>query len=131
VTGEIHTGLLVYVGVASDDGAVDVAYIADKVCSLRIFPDESDKLNLDVNQSGGEVLVVSAFSLQGDARKGRRPSFDAAAPPEHARIMYEMLCDALTGEGLAVQRGSFGDRMQVQSVNEGPVCIMLDSKKLF
>src|SRR3989304_1861384 len=91
----VEHGLLVYLGVAADDGDADLTYIADKVRHLRIFSDESDRMNLDVAQAGGKVLVVSAFTVQADARPGRRPSFEGAAPPDRARVLYELFCDGL------------------------------------
>ena len=126
----IERGLLVYLGVATDDGDADLTYVVDKLRYLRIFPDEQDKLNLDVSQAGGKVLVVSAFTVQADARRGRRPSFVSAATPDRARVLYELLCDALARSGLTVARGLFGALTDVQSVNAGPVCVLLDSRKL-
>lgn len=131
IVAAIEHGLLVYLGVAADDGDADLTYVVDKVRHLRIFPDESDRLNLDLVQAGGKVLVVSAFTVQADARHGRRPSFEGAAPPDRARVLYELFCDALVRSGLSVQRGSFGAMMDVRSVNAGPVCILLDSRRMF
>lgn len=131
VVGAIATGLLVYVGVAHDDGPADVRYLAEKISGLRIFTDNNGKMNLDVREVAGSVLVISAFALQADARKGRRPSFDAAAPPEHANTLYEQLCDTLAESGLQVARGVFRAHMEVSSVNNGPICILLDSKRVF
>ncbi len=127
----IGPGFLVLVGVAPDDGDVDVAYLVDKVRHLRVFPDDAARMNLDIGQVRGEVLVVSAFTVQADARKGRRPSFDSAAPPDQARVMYELLCEGLAQSGLSVRRGSFGATMDVHCVNAGPVCVLLDSRRLF
>lgn len=129
--GIIDRGLLIYLGVNRDDGEADVAYLADKVRHLRIFPDEAEKMNLDVGQAGGGVLVVSAFTVEGDARRGRRPSFEPAAPPDRAFVLYEMFCEVLARTGVSVQRGSFGSLMQVESVNDGPVCILLESRRAF
>lgn len=129
--GAIERGLLVYLGVDPSDLETDVHYLADKVRHLRIFPDEHEKLNLDVTQAGGSVLVVSAFTVQADARKGRRPSFDAAAPAAQATLLYGSFCDALSTLGVEVARGSFGDYMDVHSINAGPVCILLDSQRVF
>lgn len=129
--GMIERGLLVYLGINRDDGEADAAYLADKVRRLRIFPDEADKMNLDVGQIGGSILVVSAFTVEGDARRGRRPSFEPAAPPERAYVLYEMFCETLSQSGVSVQRGSFGDLMQVESLNDGPVCILLESRRAF
>jgi D-tyrosyl-tRNA(Tyr) deacylase len=106
-------------------------YLADKVAHLRIFPDDQDRMNLDVLQAGGALLVVSAFTTQADARKGRRPSFEAAAQPNMARPLYERFCESLRQSGLDVQTGSFGAMMDVNSVNAGPICMLLDSKRTF
>ena len=129
--GTIGVGLLVYVGVGDTDGSEDVDYLVDKVCHLRIFPDADEKMNLDVGHAGGSVLVVSAFTLQADARKGRRPSFDSAADPDDALELYERFCDSLEQSGLAVERGKFRAMMDVKSVNAGPICILLDSCRGF
>ncbi|MGH9313776.1 MAG: D-aminoacyl-tRNA deacylase [Vicinamibacterales bacterium] len=131
LVGEIGQGLLVLVGVADDDGPSDVQYVAGKVRDLRIFDDEAGKMNRTVSETGGGVLVVSQFTLCGDARKGRRPSFDAAAPPALARALYEDLVRNLRASGLKVSTGEFQARMAVELVNDGPVTILLDSKKLF
>ncbi len=127
---EIGRGLLVYVGVAPGDGDDDVRYLADKIRHLRVFQDADGKMNLDIAQAGGSVLVVSAFSLLADARKGRRPAFDGAAPPELANRLYEQLCDVLSTQ-IPVQKGRFAAMMQVASINDGPIHILLDSRKLF
>ena len=124
-------GRLVYLGVGRDDEEAEVAYVADKSRHVRIFPDDADRMNLDVVQVGGKVLVVSAFTLQGDARRGRRPSFESAAAPDRAIVLYELLCDALGRLGVPVNRGSFGSFMEVKSVNAGPVCILLESHRAF
>lgn len=131
VCGIIGEGLLVYLGVDRDDGDADAAYLADKVRHLRIFSDEADRMNLDVVQAKGSVLVVSAFTVQADARRGRRPTFESAAAPDRAVALYEQFCDTLLGSGVDVARGSFGDYMSVRSVNAGPVCILLDSRRAF
>ena len=131
VVGEIGAGLLVYAAVAADDTADDVQYLVDKIANLRIFNDDEGKMNRSVRDVGGGVLVVSAFTLQADARKGRRPSFDAAAAPEPANALYERLCESLAAAGLTVARGVFRAAMLVESVNVGPICILLDSKRLF
>lgn len=130
VHGAVRTGLLVYLGVAVDDSTEDVKYLVDKIAHLRIFPDESGRLNLDVAQVGGGVLVISAFTLQADARKGRRPSFDPAARPERAHELYTAVCDGLVAGGIEVQRGRFRASMRVHSVNDGPVCVLLDSRRV-
>ena len=131
VRGFTGGGLLVYLGVDREDGESDVSYLADKVRHLRVFPDDADRMNLDVVQAGGKVLVVSAFTVQADARRGRRPSFEPAAPPDRAIVCYEQFCQALARSGVSVERGSFGDDMNVTSVNAGPVCILLDSRRVF
>jgi D-tyrosyl-tRNA(Tyr) deacylase len=130
-SGEIDRGLLVLVGVAADDATSDVQYLAGKVRDLRIFDDDAGKMNRTVAETGGGVLVVSQFTLYGDARKGRRPSFDGAAPPVVARALYEELVRDLRASGLTVATGEFQARMDVELVNDGPVTILLDSKKLF
>ncbi len=131
VCGAIEQGLLVYIGVAPDDTDADVDYLVDKVRHLRIFTDAQDRMNLDIAQVDGQVLAVSAFTVQADARRGRRPSFDAAATQEKAAALYEQFCTALAGSGVPVERGSFGDYMQVHSTNDGPICILLDSRRGF
>lgn len=131
VVGAIGPGLLVYVGVAADDTEDDVKYIHEKIVGLRIFTDPAGKMNLSVSEVGGGLLVISAFALQADARKGRRPSFDAAAGPELANSLYELLCTRLAAAGLPVARGIFRAHMHVTCVNDGPICILLDSKRLF
>ena len=131
VCGAIRCGLLVYLGVDREDDETDVAYLADRVRYLRIFPDEADRMNLDVGQAKGEVLVVSAFTVQADARRGRRPSFEPAADRAEALALYEEFCAALTELGTPVAKGSFGAMMDVHSVNAGPICILLDSRRVF
>ena len=131
VVGSIGPGLLVYVGVGKDDADADVQYIADKIVGLRIFNDGDGKMNLSVAEVGGGILVISAFALQADARKGRRPSFDPAAGPELAESLYDRLCVQLTRTGLTVARGVFRAHMHVTSTDDGPVCILLDSKRTF
>ncbi len=129
--GAIKAGLLLYLGVAVGDGAEDVSYLVDKVRFLRIFEDDSGKMNLDVAQAQGGLLVVSAFTVQADARKGRRPSFDSAERGDKAQTLYESFCDGLQATGLTVARGVFGAYMKVHCVNDGPVCILLDSDRTF
>ena len=131
VTGEIGHGLLVLLGVEQNDGPVDVQYISAKVRDLRIFADEHDKMNLSVLDKQGGVLVVSQFTLSGDARNGRRPSFATAAPPQIARALYEDVVRELSASGLRVETGEFPAMMQVALVNDGPVTILLDSRKTF
>jgi D-tyrosyl-tRNA(Tyr) deacylase len=131
ICGRIEEGLLVYLGVASDDEEQDLRYTADKVVNLRIFPDGNGKMNLSVLDTGGGVLVVSQFTLYGDARQGRRPSYTAAAEPEKARLFYESFAEQIRRHGLQVETGQFAARMDVRYTNVGPVTILLDSKKLF
>jgi D-tyrosyl-tRNA(Tyr) deacylase len=129
--GEIARGLLVFLGVADDDAPADVQYIVGKVRDLRIFDDEAGKMNRTVVEASGRVLVVSQFTLCGDVRRGRRPSFDSAAPPALARALYEDVVRDLQSSGLQVATGEFQARMAVELVNDGPVTILLDSKKTF
>lgn len=129
IIGEIGRGLLVFAGVEEGDAAEDVKYIAGKVRDLRIFEDAEKKMNRSVADAGGGLLVVSQFTLCGDCRKGRRPAFDAAAAPDVARPLYEDLLRALREDNLQVERGEFGANMQVELVNDGPVTILLDSRR--
>lgn len=129
--GEIAGGLLVFVGVAPEDGPADVQYIAAKVQDLRVFEDADGRMNRSVVETGGAVLVVSQFTLQGDCRKGRRPSFDGAAPPVLAAALYEEVVRALRASGLTVATGVFQAHMDVELVNDGPVTLLLDSRRAF
>ncbi|HEY3242773.1 MAG TPA: D-aminoacyl-tRNA deacylase [Phycisphaerae bacterium] len=131
VHAEIGPGLLVYLGVATDDGPDDVRYVADKIRHLRIFADAAGAMNIDIADAGGSVLLVSAFTLLADARKGRRPAFIGAAPADAARAHYEACAAVLRDLGLRVELGAYRADMQVEAVNDGPVCILLDSKRLF
>ena len=131
IVSSIGNGLVVLLGVGSNDNEEDARYIANKVAHLRIFEDEFGKLNLSVLDVSGEVLVVSNFTLYGDCRKGRRPSFTDAAPQENARHLYEVFIEALRGEGVKVSEGVFQAKMVVRIDNAGPVTLLLDSKKLF
>lgn len=128
--GKIEKGLLVYAGVQKGDDDADIEYIASKLLGLRIFEDSEGKMNLDMLQAGGEVLLISQFTLQGDCRKGRRPSFDQAETPQAARLLYEKLVKRLA-ESVRVATGEFQAHMEVESVNDGPVTMLLDSRKLF
>jgi D-tyrosyl-tRNA(Tyr) deacylase len=130
-TGEIGPGLLVLVGVTHDDGDDDVRWLAGKVAGLRVFDDGDGKMNRSLAEVGGAALVVSQFTLYGDARKGRRPSYLAAAPPEVAAPMVEAVAGALAAEGVPVARGRFGAAMRVESAGDGPVTILLDSARSF
>lgn len=130
-TGEIGLGLLVLLGVGHNDTEADANYLAAKIAGLRIFEDADGKMNLSVVEAGGSVLAVSQFTLYGDVRKGKRPSFDAAAPPEPARRLYEFFVTQVRAAGLRCETGRFQEMMQVELVNEGPVTILLDSTKNF
>jgi D-tyrosyl-tRNA(Tyr) deacylase len=130
-TGAIGLGLLVLVGVGAGDTRAEADYLAEKTIGLRIFEDAGGKMNLSVADVGGALLVVSQFTLYGDARRGKRPSFDAAAPPEWARELYEYFVERVRAAGLRCETGRFQETMQVELVNEGPVTILLDSAKAF
>lgn len=130
-SGEIGLGVLVLLGVAHEDTEADASYLAEKIAGLRIFEDEDGKMNLSVQQVGGSVLAVSQFTLYGDTRRGKRPSFDAAAPPEQARRLYEFFVARVQDLGLRCETGRFQEMMQVELVNEGPVTVLLDSAKAF
>ncbi len=127
----IGRGYVVLLGVTHTDDETDARYIADKIASLRLFEDEDGKINLGITDIGGEVLVVSQFTLYADCRKGRRPSFTEAAPPEMAERLYQRVAEILREAALPVQTGVFGAHMQVSLVNDGPVTILLDSRKAF
>jgi D-tyrosyl-tRNA(Tyr) deacylase len=129
--GEIGQGLVVLLGIRSGDTCQAADYLSERVTNLRIFPDADDKMNLSVKDIQGEVLAVSQFTLYGDVRRGRRPSFIAAAPPAAAEPLYEHFLAALRGHGLRVASGVFRAMMEVELVNDGPVTILLDSEKLF
>ncbi len=129
LVGEIGRGLLVFAGVEKGDGPDDIAYIAGKVNDLRIFEDAAGKMNLSIGEAGGAVLAVSQFTLCGDCRKGRRPSFDGAEAPLAARPLYEALVDELRAKNLTVETGEFQAQMEVELVNDGPVTILLDSRR--
>ncbi|MBQ2700227.1 MAG: D-tyrosyl-tRNA(Tyr) deacylase [Clostridia bacterium] len=131
LTGQIEKGLMVLVGVKDGDTDKDVKYMADKVPNLRIFEDEQDKMNLSVKDVGGAILAVSQFTLYGDARGGRRPSFIAAARPDEANALYEKLVEAWRAQGLRVETGVFRTHMAVSLTNDGPVTLLLDSEKNF
>jgi D-aminoacyl-tRNA deacylase len=131
VVGAIGAGLLVYLGAAAGDGDEDAAYVAQKIAALRIFEDENGKMNLSVQQVGGEVLVVSQFTLFGDVRKGRRPSFNGAAAPAEGERRYLQVVELLRHEGLRVDTGRFRAMMTVRADVAGPVTILLDSTRVF
>ena len=131
VVGEIGRGLLVLLGVGNDDGVNDSRQLADKICGLRIFEDDAGKMNRSLDEIGGAMLVISQFTLFGDCRKGRRPSFTQAAAPETAEPLYETFVAAVGVKGIQVETGVFQAQMDVALVNDGPVTLLLDSRKLF
>jgi D-aminoacyl-tRNA deacylase len=131
LTGTTDDGLLVYLGVGRRDTDRDARFLCDKVMNLRIFPDEAGKMNLSILDTGGGIMVVSQFTLYGDARAGRRPSYTAAAEPQMARTLYEQALHLFGQSGLAVASGEFQAKMEVSCTNMGPVTILLDSEKLF
>jgi D-tyrosyl-tRNA(Tyr) deacylase len=131
ITGEIGRGLLVLLGVGRQDTNTSADYLADKVVGLRIFEDDAGKMNRAVGEIGGAILVVSQFTLYGDVRKGKRPSFDDAAPPQEARTLYEHFAERIRAAGLRCETGRFQEMMEVELVNDGPVTILLDSEKIF
>jgi D-tyrosyl-tRNA(Tyr) deacylase len=131
IIGAIEQGLVVLLGVGPDDSETDITYLADKLTQLRIFEDAEGKMNKSLIDIGGGMLVVSQFTLMGDCRKGRRPSFIAAAPPEMAESLYEQFVAAVAERGVVVATGKFRAMMQVELVNDGPVTMLVDSKKLF
>ena len=130
-TGDIGHGLLVLLGVGQSDSQADADYMAEKIVGLCIFEDESGKMNRSVADIGGALLVVSQFTLYGDVRRGKRPSFDAAAPPQRARELYEYFVGRVRAAGLRCETGRFQEMMSVELINEGPVTILVDSEKLF
>jgi len=130
-TGEIGLGLLVLLGVGAGDTRTAADYLVEKTIGLRIFEDAGGKMNLSVAEVGGALLVASQFTLYGDARRGKRPSFDGAAPPERARELYEYFVAKVRASGVRSETGRFQETMQVELVNEGPVTILLDSAKAF
>ena len=131
ISGEIGLGLLVLLGVGHEDTEADATYLAEKIAGLRIFEDHDGKMNRSVQDAGGSVLAVSQFTLYGHVRCGKRPSYDTAAPPEHARRMYEFFVERIRASGMRCETGRFQEMMQVELVNEGPVTILLDSAKAF
>jgi len=131
IAGKIGLGLLLLLGVGRDDGEADATYLAEKIAGLRVFEDAQGKMNRSVQEVGGSVLAVSQFTLYGDVRRGKRPSFDAAAPPEKARQLYEFFVEQIRAAGLLCETGRFQEMMTVELMNEGPVTILLDSQKAF
>ena len=131
ITGHIGQGLLVLLGIGHEDTEAGAEYLADKIVGLRIFEDDAGKMNRSVAEVGGAVLAVSQFTLYGDVRKGKRPSFDDAARPEMARTLYQRFVSRVRASGLRCETGRFQEMMEVELVNDGPVTILLDSEKLF
>lgn len=129
--GKIGPGLVVLIGVRQDDALADAVYLADKIANLRIFEDAQGRMNRSLLDTGGAALIVSQFTLYGDARKGRRPSFTEAAGGEAARALYEAVCAKVAEAGVPVARGVFGAKMEVALVNDGPVTLLLDSRREF
>jgi D-tyrosyl-tRNA(Tyr) deacylase len=129
VTGKIGKGLLIFVGVARGDSESDLSLLTSKIPDLRIFEDQSEKFNLSLKEIGGEILVVSQFTLYGDCRKGRRPSFTEAEDPAPAKDLYERFIAKLRGQNLPVQTGEYQAKMEVRLINDGPVTLILDSRR--
>ena len=129
--GSIGRGLLVYLGVGKGDTIDDAQFMADKIVNLRIFADQAGKMNLNVQDVAGSILLISNFTLHGDCRKGRRPGFDAAAEPTLAEQLYEKVAGLIDAQGVPVEKGIFREYMQVTSINDGPINFLLDSSKLF
>jgi len=131
ILGRIGAGLVVLVGVGREDTAEAGQWLADKIVSLRVFDDAEGKMNRSVREVGGAVLCVSQFTLYGDCRKGRRPSYDRAAPPDRAKALYDAFLESLRAAGVRVETGEFRAMMDLELVNDGPVTLLLDSEKLF
>lgn len=129
--GQTAKGLLILIGAGKEDTEKDIDYLVEKIAGLRIFEDDAEKMNLSITDVGGEILIVSQFTLYGDCRKGRRPSFDDAAPPDVAEKLYNLFVQRMKEKGLKVETGRFRAMMDVHLVNSGPVTILLDSKKIF
>jgi D-aminoacyl-tRNA deacylase len=131
LVGRIETGLLVYLGIHKTDELADIEYICDKVVGLRVFEDSFGKMNLSIREVAGSLLLVSQFTLYGDCRKGKRPSFDDAAPPEKAKRLYDVLIEKCRERGITVETGVFREMMKIYSINDGPVTLLLDSGRVF
>lgn len=129
--GEISAGLLILLAVGQEDQEDDLTWMVDKLVGLRIFEDDEGKMNRSVKDMGGEILIVSQFTLYGDCRSGKRPSFTSAAPPEQAKALYERTVEGIRSHGLKVETGIFQAQMDVELINDGPVTLLLDSKKKF
>jgi D-tyrosyl-tRNA(Tyr) deacylase len=131
LVGRIETGLLVYLGIHKTDELADIEYICDKVVGLRVFEDSFGKMNLSIREVAGSLLLVSQFTLYGDCRKGKRPSFDDAAPPEKPTRLYDVLIEKCRERGITVETGVFREMMKIYSINDGPVTLLLDSGRVF
>lgn len=131
IVGKINKGLVVLLGIGGDDNSNDLDYLVDKVLGLRIFQDENDKMNLSILDIKGELLIISQFTLYGDVRKGKRPSFSESALPDFAEKMYLEFINKCIDKGIRTEKGIFGANMDVSLINQGPVTILLDSKKIF
>ncbi len=131
ITGAIENGFLIFLGVSQDDSEKQAIYLADKIANLRVFEDDDGKMNLSLLDTGGSALVVSQFTLYGDCRKGRRPSYSKAARPELANELYEFFIEQLRGKNIEVATGKFQAMMEVSLINDGPITILLDSEKEF
>ncbi|MDO4711194.1 MAG: D-aminoacyl-tRNA deacylase [Peptostreptococcaceae bacterium] len=131
IENKINKGFQVMLGITQNDDEQDLKYIIDKILGLRVFEDENEKMNLSIQDVGGEILLISQFTLYGDARKGKRPSFTEAAKPDHASPLYEKAIEMISRSGITCRSGKFGADMLVQITNDGPVTILLDSKKTF
>jgi len=129
--GAIGKGLLVYLSIAKTDTLQDAQFVAEKLVNLRVFADENDKMNRSVVDIGGAIFLVSNFTLHGDCRKGRRPSFDAAAEPALAKELYEKVADLIAAQRVKIEKGVFGGYMHISSINDGPVTFLIDSSRLF
>lgn len=130
-TGEIGAGLLVLLGIHRDDGTKEIQWMVDEIINLRIFEDEKGKMNYSLLDTGGAMLIVSQFTLYGDCRKGRRPGYSTAAPPESAKNLYQQFIDSIKQKNISTSNGRFQAHMDVELVNDGPVTLLLDSSKLF
>ncbi|MGB9600315.1 MAG: D-aminoacyl-tRNA deacylase [Myxococcota bacterium] len=131
IISSINRGLLLFLGIGKEDNESDIEYIVEKVTNLRVFEDKSGKMNLSVKDAGGSILLISQFTLFGDVRRGRRPSFDSAMPPQEAEVLYEKVIKRFRESNLRVETGRFREMMRISLINDGPVTILLDSKRLF